>query len=265
MAQISHTKRRNILTKFCLVSDLHIDFGVIHVDNTDDADCLIMAGDIVEVKSMRRASNVEFFKRINDQFSSVIWIPGNHEHYESDWNNTVEIANNHLIDIGCDNICMFDNQVDKIDGIDVICSTMWTNFNNANPMDMTTAWQRMNDYAYIGNGSDTLKPQDVLEQFNRSFEFIKESVRNSNKSIVVTHHSPIVYRASHHSNLWSAYSTDLSDFIYMNPTISHWCYGHLHDRSEHSVGVTRVISNCHGYTKYEPQLVQSFKPLYFEV
>lgn len=254
------------MAKFCLVSDLHIDFGITHIDNTEDAECLIMSGDIVEVKSMRRSSIVDFFKRINDQFPNTIWIPGNHEHYESDWNSTVEIANNHLIDIGCDNICMFDNQVDRIDDIDVICSTMWSNFNNGNPMDMTTAWQQMNDYAYIANGSDTLKPQDVLDQFNRSFEFIKESVKNSDKAIVVTHHSPIVYRTAHYrSNLWSAYSTDLSDFICMNPHISHWCYGHLHDQKEHSVGVTRVISNCHGYTKYEPQLVQNFKPVYFEV
>lgn len=250
-----------------MVSDLHIDFGITHIDNTENADCLIMAGDIVEVKSMRRASIVDFFKRINDQFPNTIWIPGNHEHYESDWNSTVEIANNHLVDIGCDNICMFDNQVDRIADVDVICSTLWSNFNNANPMDMTTAWQQMNDYAYIANGSDDLKPQDVLEQFNRSFEFIKESVHGSAaKTVVVTHHAPIVYRTPHYrSNLWSAYSTDLSDFICMNPHISHWCYGHLHVQQEHAVGVTRVISNCHGYTKYEPQLVQNFKSVYFEV
>lgn len=254
------------MTKFCLVSDLHIDFGITHIENTDNADCLIMAGDIVEVKSMRRKSITDFFKRINDQFPYTVWIPGNHEHYESDWNNTVEIANNVLLDIGCDNICMFDNQVDRIDSVDIICSTLWTNFNKENPMDMTAAWQHMNDYAYIANDSDTLTPYNVLEKFKTSFEFIKESVQNSSRAVVVTHHSPIVYRTRHaRSNLWSAYSTDLSDFICMNPQISHWCYGHLHDRMEHSVGVTRVISNCHGYSKYEPSLVKSFKPLYFEV
>ena len=75
------------MTKFYLASDLHLEFGDLRIENKDNVDCLILAGDVVEIEQLKKDGTTkkpyiaEFFKQINSDFKQVIWIPGNHEYY----------------------------------------------------------------------------------------------------------------------------------------------------------------------------------------
>ncbi|MDE6768194.1 MAG: metallophosphatase, partial [Muribaculaceae bacterium] len=50
----------------------------------------------------------------------------------------------------------------------------------------------MNDYAQILYNKHRLIPQNINDEFERNFAFIKQAVRESNaeKIVVVTHHLP---------------------------------------------------------------------------
>ena len=83
--------------KFALGSDLHLEFGDINLQNTDNADVLILGGDICVAADIGKPDSnnfmegaksnriTDFFKRCSFQFPHVIYIMGNHEHYHGDF------------------------------------------------------------------------------------------------------------------------------------------------------------------------------------
>ena len=75
--------------KIALASDLHLEFGDIILKNTENADVLILAGDICVINHFRFGNHYSeryfnFFKRVSEEFPHVIYILGNHEFYDYD-------------------------------------------------------------------------------------------------------------------------------------------------------------------------------------
>ena len=88
--------------KIALASDVHLEFGDLEFDNTDNADVLILGGDIcvandITQRDLYNTMGEEyrsnrfhaFFERCCDRFPHVIFIVGNHEHYHGDFAKTV--------------------------------------------------------------------------------------------------------------------------------------------------------------------------------
>ena len=83
--------------KIAICSDIHLEFGDINLQNTENADVLILGGDICVAADIGKPdphnflegakSNriTDFFKRCSFQFPHVIYIMGNHEHYHGDF------------------------------------------------------------------------------------------------------------------------------------------------------------------------------------
>jgi predicted phosphodiesterase len=95
--------------KIAICSDLHLEFGTISLENTENADVLILGGDICVAKDLMKKDNNDildrfgrserwhqFFQECSDRFPNVIYIMGNHEHYHGDYANTVTILRDRL-------------------------------------------------------------------------------------------------------------------------------------------------------------------------
>ena len=83
--------------KIAVCSDLHLEFADIELKNEDNADVLILGGDICVAKdianidSFRGDTFREFFKRCSKEFPHVIYIMGNHEHYNGDFQTSTNL------------------------------------------------------------------------------------------------------------------------------------------------------------------------------
>jgi cytidylate kinase len=94
--------------KIAVASDVHLEFGDLDLTNNNDAEVLILSGDILVAKDITQCdphgvmgpdyrSNRyhDFMQRCSAQFPHVIYIMGNHEHYNGDFATTEK----HLKDV----------------------------------------------------------------------------------------------------------------------------------------------------------------------
>ena len=81
--------------KIAVCSDLHLEFGNIDLQNTENAEVLILSGDIC-VASKWDEDIKQFFANCSERFPHVIYLMGNHEHYNGDFFKTEKILCSHL-------------------------------------------------------------------------------------------------------------------------------------------------------------------------
>lgn len=261
------------MAKFCYASDLHLEFGPLTINNTENADCLILAGDVVEaieltVKSELSYTHIDdFFKNISDQFETVVWVAGNHEFYGSSMQRAPKIIKNYLEQHNIGNIKFLQNETIVVKGVPIHCGTLWTNMRNLDQLVMYQATVDMNDYSKIQNQVGEidvlLRPVHTVQEHQRTMQFLDSAIKE--KCIVVTHHAPL-YACLQYSNgnFGYYYASNLENFILDHPQIEYWIHGHLHTRKDIDILDTKVTSNCRGYKGYE-SMANSFQPKYFEV
>ena len=105
--------------KIAVASDLHLEFGPIVLENTNGADVLILSGDICTAnqfkkKPKERMMAKDFFKQCSFQFPHVIYIMGNHEHYDFDFAITYDRLKDELADLP--NIHVLEKEIWEHDG-----------------------------------------------------------------------------------------------------------------------------------------------------
>jgi predicted phosphohydrolase len=231
-------------------SDIHIDFEG-HFPKLDDVDLYILPGDVGEdVRGLR------FCKELLIKYPNlnIIHVPGNHEYYRGN-KYTLEKIDAILSEESFNTLRYhyLQNSSVVLQGIKFIGATLWTDFNNMDPVDMVTAQTIMGDFKAIRTkegGYSRLLPNKVVRLHKRSREYIfNELERSEEPCIVVTHHKP--YR-SEYNDLAPAYEVDMDEsFDNCNNLPKYWFYGHTHksevylcDRFREEV---TFISNCKGY------------------
>ena len=150
---------------------------------------------------------------------------------------------------------MLDNEAVIIDGVKIIGSTLWTDFNHHNPLDMALARDSMSDYRVISFKAQDgtyhkLSPQVILREHMVSLSFIADAIRDHDHCVVITHHAPCSMSvAPQYKNhpLNASYYTDLHNLILDNPQIKLWTHGHIHHASTYQLGETLVALNPYGY------------------
>lgn len=260
-------------------SDFHLEhyfnfenFGLssYFMNNEYEADVLVLAGDILDTSCLFLDRIDDWFSRLSDSYNHVIYVMGNHEHYCGDFVMTAERISRQLARYP--NIKLLDKRGVNIDGIRFFGGTMWTNFDNADPIGMHAAKKYMNDYNYIKNSKKPvtfrtydeegnvqfktreghLTPDDVLEDHNNFMNALTtDMIAHPDKEyFVVTHHSPS-YSMCHESFrgdvLNCCYHSNLDDFIMDHPQIKKWCFGHTHGRKRLQIGECEVVLNARGY------------------
>ena len=236
--------------KIITYSDLHLEFGSDWRPPYDVAgDVMVLAGYIITLE------NYHPLNRLLAGWSKpVLYVVGNHEFYtqrpmnEEIDNFRIWLENNHP------NITLLLDEEINIGDVHFFGGTMWTNFNNANPLAMETARHQMNDFRLIKNSSGhLLTPGDTIsfhEQFVERLTswFEKDLI---GPRVVISHHAPVInpntqYRSS---PLMPAFNAlDMIKIIEKyQPAL--WVYGHTHECDDQMTGKTRIISNQLGYPR----------------
>ena len=278
--------------KIAVCSDLHLEFGGLILTNTDNADVLILSGDICVAKDLLELGSPmskseaihDFFKNCSDEFKQVIYVAGNHEHYHGDYRDTLRDLKYNLHYL--QNLHILDKETVTLEGVTFIGGTLWTDMNDEDPMTLQTIGSMMNDFRCVKNSNKKVSfrdddgnfhervakfsPQDAVEDHKKTLDYIRHVVRDKNnqKFVVVGHHAPSKLsthpRYQNETLMNGGYSSDLSQFILDNPQIKVWCHGHTHHTFDYVIGETRIVCNPRGYIGYEDR-ADEFKLKTFEI
>lgn len=279
------------MTAIALASDIHLEFGDLEFTN-EGADILVLAGDIMIAqylydhtpdsiqKSLDQGNKLgdrqleaikyrKFLERASVQFKHVIMIAGNHEFYHGRWYQALDTLRYECNQFA--NVYFLEDQVKEIDDVMFVGSTLWTDMNKNDWYTKYQVKQGMSDFRIIKNDKNNyhnLHPDDVIVRHAKSLEFIKTTVANTSKKVVVvTHHAPSdlsvadCYKDQILMN--GAYRSNLEDFV-MDSNITHWYHGHTHFPFDYILGNTRVVCNPRGYIGHEP-IAEGYKFKYLDI
>jgi predicted phosphodiesterase len=272
--------------KIALASDLHLEFGDLDIANTDNAQVLILSGDICVAADLdmrdRRQTEMgfararserfhDFFERCAANFPHVIYVMGNHEYYHSDFATALGEMRRKLAHLP--NLHIMERDVKVINNVTFIGGTLWTDMNNQDSLTLYHMRTMMNDFRVIQNSTTPVhfrteegkfatrigkfSPEDAVEEHVKMKQYIQSVVQGNHdtKYVVVGHHSPS--RKSTHEMyandtvMNGGYSSDLDEFIMDHPQIRLWTHGHTHHPFDYVIGETRVVCNPRGYIGYE--------------
>ena len=284
--------------KVAVASDIHLEFGPIELLNTEGAKVLILSGDICVAKDLDRPNNpygvidtssrtdriLDFFKKCSEEFETVIYILGNHEHYHGDINESLDILKDSLAHLS--NVHVLEKQCVKVEDFMIFGCTLWTDMNKEDPNTLFHIRDYMNDYRTIKNkavpvffnGEDGKKhsrpskflPEDSVQHHKDTLKTLKGLIAQNEtaKWIVAGHHAPSKLSTKpqyeHDVMVNGAYSSNLSEFILDHPQIKLWTHGHTHHEFDYMIGSTRILCNPRGYDGYEEQSY-TFKLKFIEV
>ena len=263
--------------KFRLLSDVHLEFsqGMMDVPPLpEDADTmLILAGDIGLAD--KPYTYRYFMEDVSEQFSDVIWIPGNHEHYKTSHLRSVVKMQRQLDKQQIANIHVGDRFTIVFKDTAFICATLWTDMNNKDPLTIAYLESELglNDYKMIRSGSTaapylrSLKSFDTLHEFSLSKDYIFEEIASCKadglKTVVVSHHAPsFLSIAPAFQTLGKfmdngGYASNLGNEIADGgPDV--WVHGHIHHSNDYVIGDTRIVCNPRGY--FGSELNPNFDP-----
>jgi predicted phosphodiesterase len=218
--------------RIALASDIHLEFGDLLLKNEENAEVLILSGDICTAKVFKhkpkeRAMVKDFFRRCSFQFPHVVYVMGNHEHYDFDIANTYDRLKAELADLP--NIHLLEKETWEHNGITFVGGTLWTDMNKNDSLTLWHCGQRMNDFQLITNSnrkthhknvvyaknpengsplrddngelviervdhyekSSRWSPQDSVEDHKKMLDYINITTQDKTKSyVVVGHHAP---------------------------------------------------------------------------
>jgi len=280
--------------KIAVCSDLHLEFGMIELKNTEEADVLVLSGDIliaddfdreipdfnpyasgaVEKMSHRTRNAIkymDFLKQISSEFPHVIVIAGNHEFYNGKWVKSLSILRE--LYARHDNIHFLEDEIFKLDDVTFVGATLWTDMNKVDPLTLHAVGDMMNDFRIIRNdehGYTKLRAAHAVHRHRKSLGYIKQVVseKHDEKFVIVGHHAPSVLSISEdYKNEYlmnGAYYSDLSEFILDRPQIKLWTCGHVHHQHWYYMGDTLVACNPRGYPNERPDYA-NFKCLVIDL
>jgi DNA repair exonuclease SbcCD nuclease subunit len=264
--------------KIAVCSDLHLEFGDLDLENTQNAEVLILGGDIFVVEdlthyepptdndvlmptsmNLRARRYFDFIQRCCERFAHVVLITGNHEHYHGDFAITHAILRKVFGHFA--NLHILDKQSTIINSVLFFGGTLWTDMNGEDPATMQRIRMMMNDFNCIKNtnesGKKVFMPDDAVEDHYKFRRNLDETLATypDLPVVVVGHHAPS--KASTHPRyknefiMNGAYSTNLDNFILDRRGIKLWTHGHTHEDFDYMIGTTRVVCNPRGYDGHE--------------
>jgi predicted phosphodiesterase len=194
--------------KIAVCSDLHLEFGPISLENKDNADLLILSGDIVVVNDLREKDSYNirgendksnqyhtFFQECCARFPNVIYIMGNHEHYHGDFSKSYTTLRDRLGYLS--NLHILEKEFVTIGSVCFAAGTLWTDMNKEDPVTIQRIKGYMNDYRIIEDSSEQVhfktpvfgRKEDGSTDFDNvvSMEFHTRNAKFSPEKSIVEH------------------------------------------------------------------------------
>jgi predicted phosphodiesterase len=271
--------------RIAICSDVHLEFGPITLYNDNEADVLVLSGDICTAKDLEVTDSIlssaktdrflEFFATCSKNFPHVVYVMGNHEHYHGDYATSIHTLKAALKSY--ENIHVLDKEIWDHGDYRFMGGTLWTDMNGEDETTMNHVQNRMNDFRICANSNRVvnyrsfeegkakfherpakLSPQDALEDHKAMMRFLEDSYKDTPPwmSIVICgHHAPSKLsehpKYKHDKLMNGAYNSKLDQFILDRPGIKLWTHGHTHEDFDYMIGSTRVVCNPRGYIDYE--------------
>lgn len=274
--------------KINLVSDLHLNFSDMTLPG---GDILIMAGDVFDAhifeteelkthpdtyKSILKYRSLynRFIDEELSKYNTVLYVMGNHEHYNGVFDDTSSILCRALPG----NVIFLEKDSVTIDNVDFFGATFWTNLTDTKHyINARNIERAMNDYRVVktrkptryGGSLGRLQADHTTKEHFDTLDALKEFLANTKRCVVISHHAPsfasvpVQYKGE---DLNFAYASELSELILDNPQIKVWVHGHMHEPIDYMIGSTRVIANPRGYHNTNYRENTQFNPNFsFEV
>lgn len=254
-------------------SDLHLQGAFADIERVlgpvPDADLCICSGDLIEG---RADDGVEWLDKQIGQRMPVIYVLGNHEHYNYDRDRETQ---RRLAQAAAwrteGRVQVLDDMSVTIGGIRFHGTTLWTDFELNGRDDVSIAYamesvrHSMNDYRFRAGADSSHKwtPELSRRQHQISRTWLEASLGASDlPNIVVSHHAPHPGSIAPEFEMdvaTAAFVSDLGDLIERHQPLL-WLHGHVHTSFDYQVGRTRVLCNPKGYRyenerRFDPGLV----------
>jgi len=276
------------MTTIAYGSDFHLEFFKMTVLNTMGADVLILAADICVARDLQyldveqtdkrvrqhrdtAIEYLEFFESDSKNFKKVIYVLGNHEHYNGDIQTSRATIEKYLAPYT--NIQIIEDEFVELDDCVIVGGTLWTNMFNSNPNVMNFMDMHFSDFDIIadssagiqyrvpdGNGGTKTKIRPGkfksvagVKRFENTLAYIDIIARQfpDKQIVVVTHHAPSmqssleIYRGS---DINAGFYSHLDEHIMDMPdNVKFWIHGHCHNTSDYMIDDTNVLCNPRGY------------------
>lgn len=247
--------------KIYVLSDVHLfDDSRNFPEIPPGTDLFILAGDFAE-----EVNSVKLFKLWMKKQPvlcniPIIWVFGNHDYYNVNYDVAIDLAKENLRRAGLDNVFVLERESCEYEGLTILGATFWTDYcahgvaNQFKSMRTYNTNIRDADLIDIGMGAAgrSWTAQDALETHLRTKEWIWRvggELNNANKPfIVVTHHPPCAppgHSHSHDSLEPSYYNNIVYPIMELQPKM--WVYGHTHIPVSYYMDAVHVYSNPLGY------------------
>jgi predicted phosphodiesterase len=237
--------------KIRYLSDLHIDINKRFIKDdlfeyylsqfTEEADVLIIAGDIAEINSVYE---IEMFLDAAEQkHKQILWVWGNHEYYTAEItpSSEKETTRIKIWESAFPNLTILNGKSVVIDGVKFYGTTLWSNIHDR----AYIVKSRMNDFNYIEGLT--------IDKYNDLFREQSSLLQVVDADIIITHHAP------HPNSISERYQGDICNQAYysemlmsMQNSPKYWIHGHMHANSDYIVNNCRVLANPHGYGMENP-------------
>ncbi len=242
-----------------VLSDLHLELQDWNPPAAD-ADIIALAGDIHS-----GTRGVEWARR---KFPTmpILYVPGNHEFYGRDIQETLSDLQKAGRRFGVD---VLHGRGVLIGGVRFLGATLWTDFalhgTDARSLRraMSDAKYGMSDFSIIRHGlREWLRPEDARAMHLEQVCWIRERLADDFRgpTVLMTHHLPhprSIHRKYRGSALNPSFASDLAHL--MGPPVAVWIHGHTHESCDYIEDGTRVVCNPRGYGPFE--LNAAFDPV----
>ncbi|MDR6519882.1 putative phosphodiesterase [Variovorax paradoxus] len=263
--------------KLQLLSDLHLESHPhFRAEPLPGADMLVLAGDIGSYQQGSRLIDPDFglgrFSPRNGWPVPVIYVPGNHEYDNVDFDETHE-----RLRALCDEleIIWLERESRVIEGVRFVGTTLWADFDAlAEPTDslaealkkrgkaMRAADFYLEKAATMRNGELFLAAQ-LREQALACQDWLTQALAEpfDGTTVVVTHFAPSLESGDPRYGLTPGTAGFCNALDALLPRAQLWLHGHLHCPSDYVKNGCRVVANPLGYARngeqegYRPQLV----------
>jgi len=139
--------------KLAICSDLHLEFGTLELKNTENADVLVLAGDICVASDFKKnPTYLKFFEQVSKEFNHVLYVMGNHEHYQGDFATSEKILKENLSHL--ENVHLLEKSTFLLNDYLFVGGTLWTDMNGGDTMTMNHVRRMMNDFLIIKNSNN---------------------------------------------------------------------------------------------------------------
>lgn len=230
-----------------IFSDLHISINKQIPDITPTAKYLILAGDIGKIGD---SNYIKFLKIINEKWSKIIYVLGNHELYSDKYtvNELIEMYKKLIKNFK--NIILLDNDCYNLEDFLIVGTTLWTDPSNIVNFNKKLLFKKRYKETVIKKWD--LKKYKKLRMEGIKFLF---DIKTSKKIILITHFPMInkwTYNPKHlkdkHKNYleWMVNNYNIK-YLPFYKNLSTIISGHTHYSYDFNYKKVRFIGNQLGY------------------